>query len=250
MTTTENIENILTEKFLRKQYCELYKTRLQISLETKYCIKTICKYLNKFNIRKPPIDHNKKYKKYNGKKYNRWTILKFDHMDKAVPKALCLCKCGTRVIRSLQSVVSGSTRSCGCLCSDLNKTGYGEISGQFWRRTKSSAAKRGKGFSISIKYAWGLFLKQNKRCSLTGVNLIFVSDGNNLRNQTASLDRIDSSKGYIKGNVQWVHKRINWIKSTLGEDELIYWCRKIINKKKNYKCKDNYFNKINYTETT
>ena len=29
---------------------------------------------------------------------------------------------------------------------------------------------------------------------------------------TASLDRIDSTKGYVRGNIQWVHKDINWFK--------------------------------------
>jgi hypothetical protein len=42
---------------------------------------------------------------------------------------------------------------------------------------------------------------------------------------TASLDRIDSSKGYVEGNVQWVHKRINIMKNDLSDSEFIEWCR-------------------------
>jgi len=41
---------------------------------------------------------------------------------------------------------------------------------------------------------------------------------------TASLDRIDSSKGYVRGNIQWVHIAINFMKHSLPEEEFIRWC--------------------------
>ena len=41
---------------------------------------------------------------------------------------------------------------------------------------------------------------------------------------TASLDRIDSSKGYVKGNIQWVHIAINFMKHSLPEEEFVRWC--------------------------
>lgn len=34
----------------------------------------------------------------------------------------------------------------------------------------------------------------------------------------ASLDRIDSSLGYIEGNVQWVLREINFMKGNLDEE--------------------------------
>ena len=43
-----------------------------------------------------------------------------------------------------------------------------------------------------------------------------------------SLDRIDSKKGYVKGNVQWVHKTVNRLKMDLSEEELMYWCNLIV----------------------
>jgi len=45
---------------------------------------------------------------------------------------------------------------------------------------------------------------------------------------TASLDRIDSSIGYIKSNIQWVHKRVNLIKSDMDQKDLLYWCSLIV----------------------
>ena len=49
-------------------------------------------------------------------------------------------------------------------------------------------------------------------------------------NLTASLDRIDSSLGYVKNNVQWVHKDINKMKQELNENYFKNLC-KIIAKK-------------------
>jgi hypothetical protein len=44
---------------------------------------------------------------------------------------------------------------------------------------------------------------------------------------TASLDRIDSSKGYIEGNLQWVHKDVNIMKMDLSQVEFIDYCVKV-----------------------
>lgn len=43
----------------------------------------------------------------------------------------------------------------------------------------------------------------------------------------ASLDRIDSSKGYIKGNVQFVSLPINYMKSTKSDIEIRQFLKQI-----------------------
>ena len=40
----------------------------------------------------------------------------------------------------------------------------------------------------------------------------------NKRIGNASLDRIDSSKGYVKDNIQWVHKDVQIMKNKFSED--------------------------------
>jgi hypothetical protein len=45
--------------------------------------------------------------------------------------------------------------------------------------------------------------------------------------QTASLDRIDNSQGYINGNIQWVHKIINRIKMDLNTSYFVELCKKV-----------------------
>lgn len=47
-----------------------------------------------------------------------------------------------------------------------------------------------------------------------------------------SLDRIDSNKGYIENNIQWVVKEINFMKNNLTEKEFFILCNSVSNFKK------------------
>ncbi len=99
-----------------------------------------------------------------------------------------------------------------------NETGFKEISGQFWGVIKKGARDRNLEFNITIEYAYQLFKKQKRKCRFSGV-LLKLCKTSKIR--TASLDRIDSSKGYIEGNVQWTHKDINRLKMNLKDEKLI-----------------------------
>lgn len=45
--------------------------------------------------------------------------------------------------------------------------------------------------------------------------------------RSGSIDRIDSSKGYIEGNIQWVHKDVNKMKNNLPQDRFVELCKLI-----------------------
>ena len=78
------------------------------------------------------------------------------------------------------------------------------------------AKGRNKEIDIDSQYLKNLFEEQNETCALSGIKL----DRKNM-----SLDRIDSSIGYVKGNLQWVHKIINRMKTDLSQDEFINLCK-------------------------
>jgi hypothetical protein len=52
----------------------------------------------------------------------------------------------------------------------------------------------------------------------------------NTRNNSmaASIDRIDSSKGYIEGNIVWVHKDVNIMKNVFTKEHFLMLCVKIV----------------------
>lgn len=173
-----------------------------------------------------------------GEKYGKLTILKSwtqkfeNHSKERVCE--CKCECGEIVIVRARYIRKGHKRSCGCLHKVNNHNhhawkGYGEISMTEWNGIKGSSKRRKRHipFCLTIENAWDLFIKQERKCSLSGVEIGF-SQRNKRRygaeTNTASLDRIDSSKGYTIDNVQWVHKIVNIMKMSLPQDEFIQWC--------------------------
>lgn len=97
---------------------------------------------------------------------------------------------------------------------------------------KHGAKRRNLEFDeklITPKYLWNLYIKQNKLCSLSGVkiNFAYIRNKKCKAGGTASLDRIDSSKGYIEGNLQWIHKDLQSMKMDKSQESFLEWCGKI-----------------------
>jgi hypothetical protein len=171
-----------------------------------------------------------------GQSYGLLKVIKFVGIGKDhYAKWLCECACGrSSIIRGI-SLKRGDTKSCGCKWHPKGKEsklwkGYGDISGLVWRNIKQSAKDRKIKFDLDIVYCWNLFIKQDRKCALSGVLLKFSDKKDNYSDTTASLDRINSLDGYTKNNIQWVHKTVNQIKWELSNEELKYWC-KLISKK-------------------
>lgn len=159
----------------------------------------------------------------------------------------CRCECGTVVERAQNYLVS-THRSFRCRnCHKFmqpggvtgsnhpNWQGYGELSGSYICGLKEGARKRNISFEITIEQAWEQFTKQNGRCNLTGLPIAFSSwdrTKGSRHKQTASLDRINSNEGYVLGNIQWVHKDINRMKSDFGENYFFELCQLVIENQK------------------
>ena len=97
------------------------------------------------------------------------------------------------------------------------------------RRVKSN----GRECNITLEYLKKLWEKQGGRCPYTGWKLDNLQttsdwDSNILHPKTASLDRIDSCKGYIFGNVQFVSVMANYAKRDFLEEELLRFCRAVV----------------------
>jgi hypothetical protein len=86
---------------------------------------------------------------------------------------------------------------------------YGEISARFWREMQKSAERRNIPFGITPEEAWDKFLRQGRRCAMTGKFVEFYSGG---YRGSASPDRIDSDQPYVADNFQWTLADINIMK--------------------------------------
>jgi hypothetical protein len=98
-------------------------------------------------------------------------------------------------------------------------------------RTRSK--KNNSYCDLDIEYLLNLWKSQNERCPYTGLVMILPSSTTSFSKDKSlkkvSLDRIDSSKGYIKGNVEFVTQFINLAKNNYSKTDVV----NIINEIKN-----------------
>jgi len=90
---------------------------------------------------------------------------------------------------------------------------------------KKAVKERGLECTITNEYLTSLWHKQEGRCALSGVTMGYIGSGW----CTASVDRIDPTKGYIPGNVQWTCWRVNDAKAGMTNDDFVNMCRAIAN---------------------
>lgn len=101
-----------------------------------------------------------------------------------------------------------------------------------FRYTYRCVTSRFKDVDITLDDLKETWEKQNGICPYTGLMLILPESSN--VNQIdffhrASLDRIDSTKGYIKGNIQFISTPINLMKSTKSDLEVKKFLKEISN---------------------
>jgi len=103
-----------------------------------------------------------------------------------------------------------------------------------FRNSKRRSDKRKIDFDLTLEYLKELWERQDGVCPYTGWNLKQMSNtahSNQLERtpDRASLDRIDSSKGYIKGNVQFVSLIAQHAKHTFSNNDLKRFCESVVN---------------------
>lgn len=94
----------------------------------------------------------------------------------------------------------------------------------WWHKTEKSAIYRGLCFEITPDLIWEIYLAQDKKCALTGIDISWAEIG---QGHTASIDRIDSSVGYVDGNVWLLHKDVNMMKQSFQLEDFIAYCKLI-----------------------
>ncbi len=86
---------------------------------------------------------------------------------------------------------------------------------------KSRAKKRNLEFNIEVS---DIIIPE--KCPYLGNDLVIGVNGNN--KYSPSLDRIDPTKGYIKGNIQVVSRLYNSMKWDSSKEELIHFCKSVL----------------------
>lgn len=199
----------------------------------------------------------RKYKDITNQKFDKLLAIRYIKNDKQGNAIWqCKCDCG-KMIEVLGASLrrKGNTVSCGCYHSHQQRikcqgryNGGKYISGFEYGGIKYSAKRRKIDFNLSILEIENQFEKQNFKCFYSGMILRFDiknAKGNFIRpSGTASVDRIDSSKGYTADNIHIVHKDVNLMKQQLSVDRFLDYIRLISQNKKNDMVKIQKYNLI------
>lgn len=99
------------------------------------------------------------------------------------------------------------------------------------KKFETSAKLRGLDWEITADDVADLYEEQEGLCALTGWEIVFPETGHP-QTTTVSIDRIDSSFGYLKENIQLVDKRVNMMKQRYSQEEFVMVCKAVANKVK------------------
>lgn len=114
-----------------------------------------------------------------------------------------------------------------------NFEGYKSISAVYFKSCKNNAQKRNFEFTITKEDMWQQWLNQEEKCALSGIPLTIERNYKKMKEgMSASLDRIDSTKGYTVDNIQWIHKDLNKMKMNYNNQYFIDMCKLIANNNK------------------
>jgi hypothetical protein len=154
-----------------------------------------------------------------GQTFGRLKIL-YRHKENARNRGaqwVCLCSCGTERVVHGGSLRSGNTKSCGCLSPDRNREVFtlppGEASLRARYATYRRTAKlKGHLFEISKEEFDRLTKRECVYCGHDGVN---------------GIDRVDNTKGYVRGNVVSCCRQCNTAKGTGSVTDFFEWIRRV-----------------------
>lgn len=167
----------------------------------------------------------KRGKDLTGEPFGRLTV---DGPDlKSTPKRrwwIAHCVCGTRKSIRQEALVSGATKSCGCLQREYYTSGKGILHGHcrngvwsteyhLYQGAKQRAKKTGVPFSIEIDD-----IKVPDICPVLDIPL--VRGGKRQHNNSPSLDRISPDHGYVKGNIVVISYLANRIRSNGSAEQI------------------------------
>lgn len=204
----------IDEDILRKYYLELNMSPNDICEKLDISKTTFSRLMKEFSIKR------NRTKPFLSQKIGSISVI--SRIENG--KYKFLCDCGKIFVSRHSHVTKLKTKKCSECRSKKYHEIYGIIPKSYWNTIITGAQSRGIEFNLTPIEASNIF---NGKCSLTGVEICFLNINKNILEQTASLDRIDSSVGYNKDNIQWLHKDINRLKNKYSQKDFLIFVKQI-----------------------
>jgi hypothetical protein len=179
--------------------------------------------------------------KHLGKIYNDWKVLNREYLSSFSVQCLC---CNEIFIRQIGDIASGKSKHCRTCSFKFPKSqekrkktisgngnpkwrGTKDIPATYFCYVKHNARVRKLEVDLTLEDLQNQWDKQAGLCVFTGDKLSFNLKNKDSSLPVASLDRIDSTKGYYSDNIQWVSSLVNYMKRAMKDDEFLKLIEKI-----------------------
>lgn len=143
---------------------------------------------------------------------------------------LCRCKCGKETKVPSARLVSSKTKSCGCWRVEINCIKRGNQNpalNQLLVSYKKHGKNKDREFTLTREECECLFQGLCEYCGAPPSNVFRTHKQTPYFYKYNGIDRIDSSKGYVKGNVVSCCRTCNIAKHTMGRVDFLSWVEKV-----------------------
>lgn len=143
--------------------------------------------------------------------------MKKNRLGNLVSETRRICtKCGEEFERTSKNM---------SICHKCNseRVKSGTIEYKIWLRAKTRAKSKGQEFNIEVK---DVVLPEV--CPVLGIPLKHNSGKSGAYKDSYSLDRIDNSRGYVKGNVQVISQLANSMKAGANPKEMLLFAKWVL----------------------
>jgi len=164
-----------------------------------------------------------------GNKYGRLLVERF--MGTGTGGALweCSCDCGNTSVVRRGDLLSGKTRSCGCLALETRRIEHGlSAFNKVLNSYKQHARRRGYSWGLSKEEFKSLTQQPCKYCGQPPSN--YCGEKAQCKNggyTYTGIDRVDNTKGYFLSNVVPCCGVCNRAKDTQTEEDFLSWVSKV-----------------------
>lgn len=164
------------------------------------------------------------------KRFGKLTVIRY---DADVKRWLCLCDCGNLTHRAATRMRNGDHKSCGCLISESAKgvktykqKPYAVERGLFGAY-RSGARRRGLEFDLTFEQALELFTSNCFYCGMPPMQVRKDTTLDNRHFLYNGIDRKNSDRGYVLGNVVPACAQCNIAKGTTNMADFRTWVQSI-----------------------